>query len=98
MSEQTTTQRIEAAMEKYAPTGYDPASDDCTIPFAMELVEKDNEIGKLRTALQWAVALISDARSNYIAGSQYDIEWDRQKASVISDATALLSPHQQQPD
>lgn len=51
MTEQTTTQRIEAAMEKYAPTGYDPASDDCTIPFAMELVEKDAEIARLRAVL-----------------------------------------------
>jgi hypothetical protein len=39
-----TIQRLERAMEKYAPAGYDPASDDLTIPFAMELVEKDRKI------------------------------------------------------
>jgi hypothetical protein len=48
-----TTERLEAAMEKYAPPGYDPASDDLTIPFAMELIEKDREIERLRAALSW---------------------------------------------
>lgn len=47
-----TTARIEAAMEKYAPEGFDPASDDMTIQFAIQLVEKDRENAKLRKALE----------------------------------------------
>ena len=41
------TERIEEVMEKYAPSGYDPASDDMTIPFAIELVEKDAVIEQM---------------------------------------------------
>jgi len=51
MSDPETMRRLEQAREKYAPAGYDPASDDLTIPFAMELVEKDRQIAALREAL-----------------------------------------------
>lgn len=60
MSDQQTTDRIERAMEKYAPSGYDPASDDLTIPFAMELVEKDRQIAALRMALGTVKLYIAD--------------------------------------
>lgn len=44
---------LEPTMERYAPSGYDPASDDMTIPFAIELVEKDAEIRVLRDFVDW---------------------------------------------
>lgn len=57
--------------------------------------EKDAVIASQRAALQSAVDALGEARSNYIAGSEYDIAWDTRKASVIADATELLSPQKQ---
>jgi hypothetical protein len=64
-----TTERLEAAMEKYAPSGYDPASDDLTIPFAMELIEKDREIERLRAALEKATEKLQIYRAK--CGGEY---------------------------
>ena len=41
---------LAAALEKHAPAGFDPASDDMTVQFAVKLAEKDAEIERLRAA------------------------------------------------
>lgn len=38
---------LQAVMERHAPEGYDPASDDMTLPFAMKLAEQDEKIVRL---------------------------------------------------
>lgn len=48
------TARIEQVMERYAPTGYDPASDDMTIPFAIKLAEQSERIANLEKAMRSA--------------------------------------------
>lgn len=41
------TSALTAVVEKHAPVGFDPASDDMTVQFAVKLVEKDAEIERL---------------------------------------------------
>lgn len=48
------SKRLEVTMEKYAPEGFDPASDDMTIPFAMQLVERDAELARMRAVVEAA--------------------------------------------
>jgi hypothetical protein len=60
--------KMEAVLERYAPAGYDPAADDMTIPFAIKLVEKDNEIAKLRAGLERAKGAIQTLSKRITVG------------------------------
>lgn len=51
MADQETINRVAEALEKNTPTGFDPASDDMTVTFAIQLAEKDIEIRRLRAAI-----------------------------------------------
>lgn len=42
------SKRVEAALEQHAPVGFDPASDDMTVQFAIKLAEQDAEIERLK--------------------------------------------------
>ncbi len=44
----------------------------------------------LKTALCDCVSMLADARSPYIAGSQSDEEWDKQRQYRLDDIRALL--------
>lgn len=63
MSDPAVVERIEQAMERYAPAGYDPSTDDMTIPFAMELAEKDRTIAAHVAAGQLMHAEIANLRA-----------------------------------
>lgn len=41
---------LHATVERYAPSGYDPASDDMTVPFAAKLAEQDVRIAEMKAA------------------------------------------------
>lgn len=73
-----TPEEIEATCEKYAPEGYDPACDDMTIPFAMELVRKDAKIYRLSSVnadLLAALRFYADSR-RYEGGNRQPLEDD----------------------
>lgn len=88
----TVTGRIEAAMEKYAPEGFDPASDDLTIPFAQQLVEKDEENARLRSALS---ALLVEYVAGRKDGNVNSFPATAQK--VVRNAEAALTTGKQTP-
>ena len=48
-------------IEAHAPTGYDPGSDDFTVPFAIKLAEQDVLIARLRDLLASAVKIANEA-------------------------------------
>lgn len=54
-------------VEKYALPPYDPNSDDMTVPFAIELAEKDREIARLQLANKQSMAQ-ADLRSRENVG------------------------------
>lgn len=56
----TRGQEIMAAIEKHAPSGYEPSTDDMTVPFAIKLAEQDAEIERLRAAIRDAHGLIDN--------------------------------------
>jgi hypothetical protein len=75
--------RFEAAMEKYAPEGFDPASDDMTVQLAMQLVEKDAEIARL----QETEGLLREQADNLLAENlRLQDELNRQIAKTEYEA------------
>lgn len=46
-----TAAELEATMERHAPSGFDPASDDMTVEFAIKLIEQDRLIEHLKESL-----------------------------------------------
>lgn len=42
---------LKETIERHAPDGFDPESDDMTVEFAIKLAEQDREIARLRAAL-----------------------------------------------
>ena len=78
---------LEATMERHAPAGYDPASDDMTIPFAVKLAEQDEKIERLRAALQEIEAMFSIQKNTQVAG----LDGSRRVGEIYEIANTALS-------
>lgn len=73
---------LEATMERNAPKGYDPASDDMTIPFAMKLAEQDKKIAAMGDAINDLARMLEAVRYTTGLGAKQMERIERAKALV----------------
>lgn len=83
VSEITTVERTARALHKHAPDGYDPASDDMTVKFAIDLAEQDAEIARLRDRLTHAHNTVDEMADEIVL-------LHRERAALVEAVNCLM--------
>ena len=73
---------IWTALQAATPEGYDPTSDDMTVPFAIELTDKDKRIAELAAALR-------EIQARADAFDSGDSDWKYVRKAITKATKAL---------